>query len=454
MELDAAGNAFDDSGMRILIIALWALAAPVSAQEWISLFDGESLEGWKQLGGKADYQAEDGCIVGRSRPRTPNSFLCTKRDYSDFILDYEFKVDPRLNSGVQVRSLSHEGYENGRVHGYQIEIDPSPRSWTGGVFEEGRRGWLDNLADNAAARWAFRQGAWNRVRVIAIGPSIRTWLNGIPAADLIDDMNPTGFIGLQVHGVGGRRDELEVRWRGLRLLDLSEPKALEAVLAERPVAALPLSGADARGHWRRRDGKGGFPWKLEGESFVIEPGAGDMVTRLPHGDLRLHVEFQVNPIGDQKGQKRGNSGVYIQRRYELQILDSFGREAADSDCGAIYRYRPPETNAARPAGAWQSYDIVFRAARFDEAGVKVSDAQLSAIQNGRVIHRDFVMERKTGAGAQEGRDPLPLLLQDHGSPNRFRRIWAIPLDLANDTSTFETLIRSLPASSGGAAKSD
>jgi hypothetical protein len=105
----------------------------------------------------------------------------------------------------------------GRVHGYQVEIDPSDRAWTGGIYDESRRGWLNDLKTNPAARQAFRQGEWNRFRIEARGPSIKTWLNGVPAADLRDDLTPAGFIALQVHGVGDRTDPLEVRWRNLRL---------------------------------------------------------------------------------------------------------------------------------------------------------------------------------------------------------------------------------------------
>jgi len=187
---------------------------------FVPLFDGKTLDGWKQLGGKADYKAEDGQIVGSSVPNTSNSFLCTEKHYADFILEYEFKVDPSLNSGVQVRSNSMADYKNGRVHGYQVEIDPSPRAWTAGIYDEGRRGWLNNLAKNEPARKAFKQNEWNKVRVEAIGDSIKTWLNDVPAADLKDSMTASGFIGLQVHGVGKRTEPLEVRWRNLRIKEI------------------------------------------------------------------------------------------------------------------------------------------------------------------------------------------------------------------------------------------
>jgi sugar lactone lactonase YvrE len=187
------------------------------AAEWIELFDGKSLKGWQQRGGKANYRVEEGAIVGSSVPNTPNTFLCTKKDWGDFELELQFKVDPELNSGVQIRSNSLPKYHAGRVHGYQVEIDPSDRGWTGGIYDEGRRGWLAPLSENTAARYAFRPGEWNTFRVVAIGDSIKTFLNGTPAADLVDSKTAQGFIGLQVHSVGERSDPLEVRWRNIRL---------------------------------------------------------------------------------------------------------------------------------------------------------------------------------------------------------------------------------------------
>ena len=198
------------------------------------IFDGKTLEGWVQEGGKADYKVEDGAVVGTAVAKTPNSFLCTRKQYGDFVLELEFKVDPSLNSGVQIRSHVYEKdttveirgkkreKKAGTVYGYQVEIDPSKRAYTGGVYDEARRGWLNDLKDNEEARKAFRQGKWNKFRIICKGDSIKTWVNGVPAADLKDSMTPRGFIALQVHGVGKRKDRVgkQVRWRNIRLKEL------------------------------------------------------------------------------------------------------------------------------------------------------------------------------------------------------------------------------------------
>jgi hypothetical protein len=203
-----------------------------SADGWVSLFNGKNLDGWIQRGGHAKYNVVDGQIVGASVPNTGNSFLCTKKDYANFVLELEFKVDPSLNSGIQIRSQCFDEPKTvelngkkikipaGRVHGYQVEIDPSSRAWTGGIYDEGRRGWLNDLKNNEAARQAFRQNAWNKFHIECRGSSIKTWLNGVPAADLKDAVTPSGFIGLQVHGVGKKEQTLEVRFRNLRIKEL------------------------------------------------------------------------------------------------------------------------------------------------------------------------------------------------------------------------------------------
>jgi len=220
----------------VLVLAVLLAGCAQTSQRggggWTPLFNGKDLTGWTQRGGKALYSVEQGAIVGRSVPNTPNSFLCTARHYSNFILELEFKVATNLNSGVQIRSecfdeareVTLDGKQfkipAGRVHGYQVEIDPSDRAWTGGIYDESRRGWLNDLKANEPARKAFRQGDWNQFRIEARGDSLKTWLNGVPAADLEDSVTPAGFIALQVHGVGAKTDPLEVRWRNVRIQEL------------------------------------------------------------------------------------------------------------------------------------------------------------------------------------------------------------------------------------------
>src|SRR5690554_6099629 len=183
------------------------------------LFNGKNLQCWKQLGGEAHYHVEDGAIVGTSVRGTPNSFLVTEETYGDFVLELEVKADRGLNSGIQIRSQSFPEHENGRVHGYQVEIDPTERAFNGRIWDEARRRqWLDTLTDTAKVQAAFKQSEWNKFRIEAIGSSIKTWINGVPIASISDDMTAEGFIGLQVHSTN-KEAPMRVRWRNIRILE-------------------------------------------------------------------------------------------------------------------------------------------------------------------------------------------------------------------------------------------
>ena len=200
--------------------------------EWESLFDGKSLKGWIQRNGKARYAVEDKMIVGTTVLNTPNSFLCTEKNYTDFVLELEFLVEPGMNSGIQIRSHSWKHYKSERVHGYQVEIDTSDRAWSAGIYDEARRGWLFPLKDKPKAQKAFKQNEWNHYRIEAIGDRIRTWINGVPAADLQDDMTSTGFIALQVHG--SKQADKKIKWRNIRIQDLTRKnrKQLKALIVD------------------------------------------------------------------------------------------------------------------------------------------------------------------------------------------------------------------------------
>lgn len=393
-----------------------ASESPATQPVWQSLTDGKSLAGWTQRGGAAKFSVEDGQIVGRSVVDKNNSFLCTDRDYTDFVLEYEFKVDPRLNSGVQVRSNSVPGYKDGCVHGYQIEIDPTPRARTAGIYDEARRGWLADLEGNAAAKAAFKADDWNHVRVEARGDALKTWLNGVPAADLRDGVTRSGFIALQVHATDSP-DTLEVRWRNLRIQDLGDPWRVP------PAGATVLLGEQGDlSAWESAKQPGTpITWTFRDGYLEVQPGAGDIVSKAAFSDAHVHVEFLVDDSG-KPGQGNGNSGVYLQRRYEVQILNSAGQPPLDDNCGSIYKVRAPDYNMARPAGQWQTYDIEFHAARW--AGEKkTADARVTVYHNGTRIHDHVAIPGPTGAGQPEAATPGPLLLQDHGHPIRFRNIW-------------------------------
>lgn len=178
----------------------------------VELYDGETLDGWRMIG-DAGYETLPDGIRGTSTSGR-HTFLVTEREFGDFVLEVDVRARDRGNSGIQVRS---EVLERPAVRGYQIEIDNSERAWSGGLYEEGARGWLDDLADNPAGRAAYRFDDWNRYRIECVGNRVRAWVNGVPTADYTDTEARRGVIGLQVHG-GNNTD---VTWRNPRLWDLS-----------------------------------------------------------------------------------------------------------------------------------------------------------------------------------------------------------------------------------------
>ena len=219
------------SRIRLWVCIAMVMVSPMcAAEKWLDLFNGKNLKGWERKNGEAIFRVEDKCIVGQSVPNEPNSFLCTKNEYKNFILEFEFMASPTMNSGVMIRGLSTKEYQNFRVHGYQVELEDEAqeRDWSGGIYDEARRGWLFPTKDDAewgkefgeTSKGIWRDGQWNRVRVKCDGDKIQTWINGQQRADLRDDMTTKGFIGLQVHGVGDREEAMTVRWRRIRIQKL------------------------------------------------------------------------------------------------------------------------------------------------------------------------------------------------------------------------------------------
>ena len=225
---------------RLLAIFLFlAIGSTSTAQDdgWIDLFDGETLNGWSVHSGFAKYRVEDGAIVGTAVQGSPNTFLCTDREFGDFILEFEvFLVDPKLNSGVQFRSLIAKETlslwlrnENGdtypkmipkdRVYGYQVEIAGAEVGSSGGIYDEARRAMIRDwwIEKGTEASKAFKDGEWNKYRIECNGQSIKTSVNGITTADIKDAMTSKGIIGLQVHDVGNDTTPYEVKWRNIRI---------------------------------------------------------------------------------------------------------------------------------------------------------------------------------------------------------------------------------------------
>ncbi|MCB1124394.1 MAG: DUF1080 domain-containing protein [Verrucomicrobiae bacterium] len=203
----------------------------------MDLFNGTSLDGWQNFGGGKFY-VQDGMIVGEAAPGFPNSFLATNAMFQDFELEVDFKIDPLLNSGIQIRSnvypeetttirwgglfkddgskdVKERVWEQGRFWGYQVEIDPTERGWTGALYEEGGRGFLHTPETTDA----YKPGEWNHFKIVAKGDHMQTWLNGKPIADVHDDLTPSGYIALQLHGIGNSKEKIgqKVYWRNIRI---------------------------------------------------------------------------------------------------------------------------------------------------------------------------------------------------------------------------------------------
>lgn len=196
-----------------------------------------------------------------------------------------------------------------------------------------------------------------------------------------------------------------------------------------PEGAIILFDGSGLDDWAKRDGSPAV-WPVLDDRSTITRG-GDIVSHARFVDFQLHVEFLCNASpADIKGQGRANSGIFLQGRYEVQVLDSFGISHAPGkgDCGSLYNAAAPLVNACLPPEEWQTYDIYFRAPRFDAAGTKTAPARVTALQNGRLIHNNVELLTQTGAALDERYDhPGPILLQDHGNDVRFRNVWALPL---------------------------
>lgn len=221
----------------ILLVAGLVMQHTALAAACQALFDGTSLSGWEVLG-DADYNVDNGAIVGTAVASEANSFLRTTRTYANFELTLEFQLpEDSFNSGVQFRSGTYDepstsqyhAFDNqvhevtwpaGRVWGYQAEIDPSPRAWTGEIHDEAARGWLDTF-DKEPVAVPVKPGVWHAFRIRANGDHIQTWLDGTPVADLRDSARSAGFIALQVHGIRDpARIGRTVRWRALELCEI------------------------------------------------------------------------------------------------------------------------------------------------------------------------------------------------------------------------------------------
>lgn len=221
----------------IAALTVAALSIPCQAEEqWVSLFDGKTLDGWTVNGGFATYKVEDGAIVGTTAEGSPNTFLC-KGPFGDFALEFDVLCDPPLNSGVQIRSHVYEKdtpqpsnpkhvRKAGTVYGYQCEIAACPNP---GNFWDEARGtkWWDDFSKKPEAQKAYKPNEWNHYRIVAQGDHIRSWVNGVLCADFHDSTDASGILGFQVHGIKKGTGPYQVRWKNIKIRELKPGDKVE-----------------------------------------------------------------------------------------------------------------------------------------------------------------------------------------------------------------------------------
>ena len=201
----------------------------------------------------------------------------------------------------------------------------------------------------------------------------------------------------------------------------------DTLLARPPEGAKVLFDGPNLAAWTKLDGKTPAPWSVEDGAFTVKPRSGDIRTKDSFKSFKLHLEFNVPYMPNARGQARGNSGVYLQGRYELQVLDSYGLKLQDNDCGAIYKQIIPSVNACKPPLQWQTYDVTFHSAVVED-GKTVKKARLTVVQNGQTIIDDKeIVPTPGGVDLKEG-EAGPLLLQDHGNEVKYRNIWIVPIE--------------------------
>lgn len=445
--------------MKTTKLVLFAMLATslcsFSQEKWESLFNGKTTTGWKVLNGTAEYTVKDGAIVGTSKLNTPNTFLATKKMYGDFILELEFKVDQGLNSGIQFRSNSLKEYKDGRVHGYQCEIDPSARAWSAGIYDEGRRGWLYPMEKNPTSKTAFKSGDWNKVRIEAIGTSLRTWLNGIPCANVLDDMTASGFIALQVHQIG-KPEEVgkTVQWRNIRICtqdlanlktpykkEIFQANCIDNTVSEEEMAAgwkLLWDGKTTEG-WRGAK-LTTFPtggWIIENGMLIVvnsngaeSANGGDIVTLKKYKNFELSVDFKITD-GANSGIKyfvdtELNKGEGSSIGCEFQILDD--QKHPDAKLGVKGNRTLGSLYDLIPA----SSDKFFRKSDFNNARIVVKGNKVQHYLNDKLVvdyERNTQMFNALVAYSKYGVWPNfgnaaegNILLQDHGNQVFFKNI--------------------------------
>lgn len=447
--------------MRIRLTFFLLLLSSLSfSQDWQSLFDGKSLNGWKLMTGRAEYKVEKGVIVGTTVMNSPNSFLVSdKKVTGDFILELEAMItDTASNSGIQFKSNFEPAANNGngRVYGYQFELDPSSRKWSGGVYDEGRRDWLYPVSLNAKAQQLLTTGVFHKIRIECFGNSIRTWLDGKATAYVVDTLTSNeGLIALQVHAISDERLKgLKLYWKNIRIKTSGiQPTAFPKGIYVVNLQPNSLTDYEKKDGWKLLfDGKTSagwvgaykkmFPekgWEIKEGALNVLPSTGaestnggDIVTTEQFNAFDLSFEFKLTS-GANSGVKyfvtlsENNTGSAIGLEY--QLLDDtlhpdakMGRDG-NRTLASLYDLIKAEKQSRfiKQPGRWNTSRIIVYPDNHVEHylnGVKVLE-----YERGSQSYRDLVAISKYKVWQNFGEAKKGhILLQDHGNEVSFRSI--------------------------------
>ncbi|RVT98319.1 DUF1080 domain-containing protein [Mucilaginibacter limnophilus] len=446
---------------KILALMLIAAATTASAQikkGYTSLFDGKTLNGWKRLAGTADYQVVDGTIQGTTVMNSGNTFLVTEKEYGDFVLELDVKMESNVsNSGVQTRShYDAAGYGGkGRVYGRQCEFDPSPRDWTGGIYDEGRRDWLYPLDLNPAAKGKFKVGEFNHIKIECIGNETKTWINGVPAGYVIDTVDASGFIGLQVHGITTEAQANKKVWfKNIQIKTTSlKPETFDKDIFVVNLVANNLSAYEQQNGWKLLfDGKtsngwrsakgGGFPakgWSITNGVISVAPSDGGEATN--GGDIVSNDQYKAFDLSfDFKLTEGANSGV----KYFVTLDEKTQGSAIGLEYQVLDDERHPDAKLGRDGNRTLAslYDLIKanKQARFVHLPGNWNTGRVVVYPNNHVEHylngvkvleyergskefKDLVAISKYKIWQNFGEAPQGhILLQDHGNAVSFKSI--------------------------------
>lgn len=444
----------------IIFLLMVISAVNVNAQKSKELFNGRNLRGWKVLNGFAKYYVEDNAIVGISTKDSPSTYLATKKEYTNFILEYEIKIDATLNGGVQLRSQYDPSKGKHSVFGPQVEAETSPRGWSGGIYDQSRHKWRYTTEYNPEVKSAWDVEGWNKVKVIASGHRIATWVNGVNITNLIEEKVEKGFIALQVHAAGVAKIGKKTRWRNIKLTEISDDYEFKTTAPVISYLKNELSEEEKSNGWKLLwDGKTSKGWRgakqndFPSKGWTIKNGilavdasgggeseyGGDIVTIKPYGNFELVVDFKFAE-GANSGIKyfvdtNLNKGQGSAIGCEFQILDD--KKHPDAKNG---------TNGNRTIGSL--YDLITANAKEyiptlqGKKYVNVGDWNRARI----VVKGDFVQHYLNGCKVVEYRRNTQqwralvgyskyskwpkfgeakkglILLQDHGDQVHFKNI--------------------------------